>query len=58
MPGMLIFVNYVVTLFIGLAVLSGAAPWWFVGLLPIAVFVQYRVYRANEPADDVHHAHP
>lgn len=52
MPVMLMVVNYVVTLFIGLAALSGAAPWWIVGVLPIAVFLQYRFYRANEPADE------
>ena len=58
MPVILIPVNYLVTLFVGLAALSGAAPWWIVGVLPIAVFLQYRLYRANEPVDDGRHAQP
>jgi hypothetical protein len=58
MPVILIFVNYLVTLFVGLAVLSGAAPWWIIGILPVAVFLEYRLYRASEPADDVQHARP
>ncbi len=58
MPVILIFVNYVVTLFIGLAALSGAAPWWIVGILPIAVFLEYRLYHSNEPVAEVAHARP
>lgn len=52
MPVLLIFVNYLVTLFVGLAVLSGTLPVWFVAIVPVAVFMQYRAYRAGERTDD------
>jgi len=52
MPALLILVNYLVTLFVGIAALSGALPIWIVGVLPIAIFLEYRVYRASEPDDE------
>ena len=58
MPVILIFVNYLITLFVGLAALSGAAPWWILGIVPIAVVLQYKLYRAGEVDDEIDHSHP
>lgn len=50
MPVLFIFVNYVLLLFLGLLTLSGHLPIWSLGLLPVLIWAQYRVYVRVEPA--------
>ena len=48
MTVLLMFVNYVVTMFVVLAVASGALPLPGLVLIPVAVGAEYLVYRASE----------
>jgi hypothetical protein len=51
MPILLFFLNYMVTLFVVLGVASGGVPAWGLALIPIAIALQYRVYRGTESSE-------
>ncbi len=51
MPVLFIFLNYLLLLFLGLMTLSGHWPLWSLALVPVLIWVQYRVYVRSEPAE-------
>lgn len=47
MQVLLMFLNYVLTMFLVLLVLDGAVPAWSIAALPLVVLLEYKLYRAT-----------